>query len=104
MPGGDEAWVGRAELERGAIEILREQAGSIGRLVEVEDGAPEGQWVLRVGDAVARGGCAELREAGELAPAPLGHEPTELGVVVGEVEEGRRGQELLPLEEERRLR
>ena len=58
-PGGDEYRVGRAEVERGAIEILGEEASAIGRFVEVELGTPEGQRVLRIGDVVAHGGIAQ---------------------------------------------
>ncbi len=70
----------------------------------IELAALEGAGVGGVGERVGNVGERDARKLLEEFGASLPHELGELGLVVGEVQEGRGGRELLPLKEHRGLR
>ncbi len=90
--------------QRLAVERAGLRVDARRRFLPVELGGVERRLRLRVGDALDARLVAERREALELLAPALGHEPAEFLVVIGEIEERRRGRPFLALENQRRVR
>ena len=90
-----------AKGEHRAIELEHAGVLACASLFPAQARRLERRHRLRIGDSCPRLGMGERREGLELPPPPLGDEPPELGVVIGEEQKGRARRPLLPLEQER---
>ena len=99
-----------ASADHGILAAQREEIGVEAdgprvtlALAGIELAALERRAVARIGQPGHHRGRGEAGELREKFGSALPHERRQLGRVIGEEEPGRRGAELLPLEQQRRL-